>query len=244
MEETIEIVVKGWDKYNPRKDVKHHSWFRLQNSIFEDHELFLLSPNEMAFLVYVFCLASKKNCENVIISIPHAIKVGRFDVKTIDRALEKLHSAKIVIISETSRIRTHPIRIRTLQTNKHYKQTLQTLHSNITNKHGSDIAFVENTNIFDFKNQAPSTWLFEFSRSEDSQKWEELIQNAFENKAPPEILKLTAKLAWLYRTDLETFRADLNDLLSAKLNSEENRRKYLAVCLKKKLGLIAAKAAG
>lgn len=101
----IELTIKNWEKYNPRKDVKQASWFRLQNDLFDDHELFSLTSTELAFLVYLFCLASKKNNENVVVSIAHATAIGRFDQASIHSALQKLDESKTIILSATSRAR-------------------------------------------------------------------------------------------------------------------------------------------
>jgi hypothetical protein len=92
--------------------------------------------------------------------------------------------------------------------------------------------------VFEFGETPSSNWLFEFRVSGKSKKWEELLQLAFENQTPPEILNAASKLAWLYRESVDTFRADVNEVLHAKIDKEENRRKMLTVVLKRKLGML------
>jgi hypothetical protein len=109
----IQLKIKNWDKFNPRKDVKQASWFRLQNTLFDDSDLFNLTTNELCFLVYLFCLASKKNTPTITLSLAHAKAIGRFDEQTIANSLSKLVESETIIISNTSSARvTRTLRAR------------------------------------------------------------------------------------------------------------------------------------
>jgi hypothetical protein len=97
---TIEIL--NWDKYNPRKDLKSTTWVRLQNSLFEDPNFFDFDHSEILFWIYLLSLASKKQCGEIRLSIPHAERIGRFKKSVIESALKKLQQLQCVRIDETN----------------------------------------------------------------------------------------------------------------------------------------------
>jgi hypothetical protein len=86
------ITILNWEKYNPRKDIKSTSWFRLQNSLFEDPNFFDFSPEELLLWIYLLSMASKKQDGQVRLSLAHAEKIGRLTLGIIESALEKLKS--------------------------------------------------------------------------------------------------------------------------------------------------------
>lgn len=93
----IEIV--NWDKFNPRKDLKATSWLRLQNSLFDDHNFFEWSHSEVLFWIYILSLASKKQKGEIRFSQSHAERIGRFDRKVIDEAMEKLVELQCITVT-------------------------------------------------------------------------------------------------------------------------------------------------
>jgi hypothetical protein len=136
MTEFVDVKIPGWEKYNGRKDVTHHSWFRLQNSLFEDHELFHLNPEELCFFIYLLSLASKKNSAEIRVSLSHATAVARFSKAKVISAIDKLVESRVLIISEPSRGRNANVTLaladvtgtvatyeRTNEHNEHNKQT-------------------------------------------------------------------------------------------------------------------------
>lgn len=68
----IEITVLNWERYNPRKDGKHYSWFRLNNNVFSDEKLFDLTLTDKALWVFILCLASVKNCPTFVLDCAYA----------------------------------------------------------------------------------------------------------------------------------------------------------------------------
>jgi hypothetical protein len=129
------ISIENWDKYNPRKDLKATNWLRLQNGLFEDPNFFEFNHSELLFWVYVLSIASKKQAGEIRLSIEHARRIGRFDLKTIESAIQKLEELQCVRITikpryvdvtRTSRAR-HTTNERTNETNV-TNETLPTSH--------------------------------------------------------------------------------------------------------------------
>ena len=84
------IEIKNFEKYNPRKDIKATTWFRLQNSLFEDPGFFDFKSEQILFWIYLLSVASKKQCGSIELSFAHAERVGRFSRRTIRSSLLKL----------------------------------------------------------------------------------------------------------------------------------------------------------
>lgn len=100
------ITILGWDKFNPRKDVKNPSWFRLEHSMFENPEFYDFTHSELLVWVYLLSNASKKNSPTFLLSRAHAKVVGRFKEADIDSAIEKLEAIQCVHVDVTDTSRT------------------------------------------------------------------------------------------------------------------------------------------
>jgi len=97
------VVILNWEKYNPRKDLKATSWFRLQNSLFEDPSFFDFSHAELLAWIYLLSLASKRQKAEVRISIAHADRIGRLRERDLASAIEKLEAIGCVKLAENPR---------------------------------------------------------------------------------------------------------------------------------------------
>jgi hypothetical protein len=201
--------------------------------------------------------------EGKIKNEPHAIakKTGRWTKEKVQRFISSLSasgqlrlsscSAWLQVVNWSHQYINRPIQPKVKAVDIQWLDDRDSLLEQCSNsehsrqgkeRKGKD-SIASESNIFDFNKHPSSIWLQEFSLSKEKHDWEELIQKAYKGIAPPDVLKLTPKLAWFFRKDLELLRADLNEILSAKIDDEENRRKYLTVALKKKLGLINEKVA-
>lgn len=115
------IEILNWEKYNPRKDVKEPSWFRMNHGFFDNHEFFEFTAEEKLVWIYLLCQASKKNQATVHLVESHAVHsiwpphhdvdqnvdqnayhVRVIRQKTVVQAVEKLQKFGIVKI-RTSR---------------------------------------------------------------------------------------------------------------------------------------------
>lgn len=55
----MRISIPKFDKYNPRGDVKHPTWFRMQNQLFTDEDLFGAPALTKLLWVYLLCLRNE-----------------------------------------------------------------------------------------------------------------------------------------------------------------------------------------
>lgn len=86
----ITIDILKWEKFNPRKDIKISSWFRMEHNIFENPDFFDFSHSDFMFWIYLLAIASKKNCGSINLNVRHAERIGRFSHSEIVRALDLL----------------------------------------------------------------------------------------------------------------------------------------------------------
>lgn len=59
----IDIQVVNWSKYQPRKDVAKHSWFRVNNEIITAPGIFGLTAEQKWIWICLLCIVSKKSHE-------------------------------------------------------------------------------------------------------------------------------------------------------------------------------------
>lgn len=104
----MEITILNWDKFNPRKDVKVPTWFRLGHSLFEDPQFYDFSHSEICAWVYFLSICSKKNTPTISINFAHAKKIARLSKKTIETACEKLNKIGVISFDHV----THTLRVR------------------------------------------------------------------------------------------------------------------------------------
>lgn len=64
----IELQIKNWDDFNPRKDVKSASWFRFDNSFFTNPTFFNATSDTKIIWCYLLCCASQKMSGKIKIS--------------------------------------------------------------------------------------------------------------------------------------------------------------------------------
>ena len=103
------ITIVNFEKYNPRKDVKNPSWFRLEHSLFDNPDFYDLNHIEKLAWVYLLCVASKKNSESFTLSWPHVEKIGGFKHKDFLQALEKLQAIQVVHVDVTDASRARHV---------------------------------------------------------------------------------------------------------------------------------------
>lgn len=119
--ERVRLTIKGWSKFNPRTDVKRPSWFRLENSLFEDTELFDLSNAEKIAWIYILCCASKRNTDTIIVNYNHAKQIGRIEARDLRAAIEKLQRLQVIHVHVTDTYAdvtdSHATNVRTNETN-------------------------------------------------------------------------------------------------------------------------------
>jgi hypothetical protein len=114
MANTVRVQIKSWDKFNPRKDVKQSSWFRLDHSVIDSDEFYDFTHEEFRAWIYVLCQASKKNSGEIVVNFEKAHRVSRITPAGFRSALKKLSDLEIVTVdvTETSRERNVHVSLR------------------------------------------------------------------------------------------------------------------------------------
>ena len=92
----MRIEFLNWDRYQPRKDIKNPTWFRINNDLFYDPKLFGISSNNLRVLMYLLCEASRNNNGVITVNFEHLHRIGEIDKKTFNRAIEYLVEKHIV----------------------------------------------------------------------------------------------------------------------------------------------------
>lgn len=125
----MKITICNWDKHNPRADVKHTAWLRLNNSIITAQDVFELNFEEKWAWISILCLASQKQKATIEIDPKWFSHHTQISESALGTALEKL--IRNGCVTCTSRVRTRTSRARhvdvTLQTDRQTdKQTGKT----------------------------------------------------------------------------------------------------------------------
>lgn len=109
----MKIVINNWEKYNPRKDVKHTTWVRLNNNIYLSQDLFGLDFEQKWAWISLLCIASDKQSGELDID-PHWFShhTGISEAALV-KALEALSRNGCVRWSVGTRTRTSRARIAT-----------------------------------------------------------------------------------------------------------------------------------
>lgn len=99
----MKIEIINWHKFNPRKDIAHSAWFRINHAFMFDPEWEDMDGQELAVWLYLLCCASLKNKSELIFDPEIIARKARVEKSKADSALEKLE--KKACISITSRAR-------------------------------------------------------------------------------------------------------------------------------------------
>ena len=95
---TIAVRLLNFRNFNPRKDVKASSWFRLDHGLLDDPQFLDFSHAEMVAFLYILCLASKKYSDDVVVYLEHAERIRRLKPNEVRSAIEKLAELQILQI--------------------------------------------------------------------------------------------------------------------------------------------------
>lgn len=117
------ISITNWDKYNPRADVKHTTWFRLENTFWMDPTLTPLDGEGKLVWVVLLSLASQHQkgvFEVDSYFVSEIAKVTHDKLEAVLKHLQergkiKIHASRPrhVRVTSTSRTRNAGVRIRT-----------------------------------------------------------------------------------------------------------------------------------
>lgn len=94
----INIRLRSFAEYRPRKEIKHPHWFKCSNRILEDEDFYDFSFEEIAVWIYIMSIASQRDCDTVFINFEAAERKCRFKSKAILSAIDKLKVKQIDVL--------------------------------------------------------------------------------------------------------------------------------------------------
>lgn len=118
----MKITVLKWDEYQPRKDVKKSSWFRMEHAIALSTKYLALTICDIMSLVYVLSLCSEENSKTVQIVPEHLAIFGRLKPDQFFECIEKLQTIGLVRVENTYTLREKHARV-SLRTNEQDERT-------------------------------------------------------------------------------------------------------------------------
>lgn len=101
----MKVSIRNWEKFHPRKDIKHPSWFACSNRMIEDADFYSLTHGEFKAWIYIMSIASQKSSSTVFLNFDHADRVCRISRSEFESAIEKLKQMQIISddVTDTSR---------------------------------------------------------------------------------------------------------------------------------------------
>lgn len=123
----VEFEVMNWEKYNPRTDAKHCTWFRLDAAIFENPDVSRLSPS--GFKLYIYMLSKALRMRGVgrdlLTRLTRECSIR--SRATLEQYLDELQAAGIIKYQLRLHSNPRPLRNETNETN----ETKRTLSSEV-----------------------------------------------------------------------------------------------------------------
>lgn len=98
------LRIVSWEKYNPRKDVKHTTWFRVENTFWSDPAIFRLNNDGKMVWMVLLSLASQRM--SGLIEVDRELISGllKVTIQFVDKTLNDLKvSGKIEIATSRRR---------------------------------------------------------------------------------------------------------------------------------------------
>src|SRR5690606_33766528 len=102
----MEIEIRSWDKYNPKRDQKSYTWLRLNNDLITSPDLHNLEPLEKLVWVLVLCEASKKNAARIKLNMPWFIAHSKLTQEFIEATVNKLEFELLLEIIPDTELRS------------------------------------------------------------------------------------------------------------------------------------------
>jgi len=90
----VDVTLLNWEKYQFRKQVKHPSWFRLENRLWQDQQFFYFTAEERWVWICLLSLASQKQSATLSIGLEWFSINSGVGIPTIESALQKLKDNK------------------------------------------------------------------------------------------------------------------------------------------------------
>lgn len=103
----MEIKINNWEKYNPKRDQKTYTWFRVNNDILSGQEFSDFEGHEILVWFSIIAEASKKNSGRVSLKLNYIARCARTTLDLARVALEKLiNEGMIAVVDDELHDRT------------------------------------------------------------------------------------------------------------------------------------------
>lgn len=94
--DSIIITINNWTEFQPRKDLKELSWFRLETGIFDGQTYFKLKNDGLILFIFLLSLAAKKNNPTIELDLEFVSEKIKFKKSEILSLLEILKEKQLV----------------------------------------------------------------------------------------------------------------------------------------------------
>jgi hypothetical protein len=94
--DSITITINNWTEFQPRKDLKELSWFRLETGIFDGQTYFKLKNDGLILFIFLLSLAAKKNNPVIDLDLEFVSEKIKFKKSEILSLLEILKEKQLV----------------------------------------------------------------------------------------------------------------------------------------------------
>ena len=105
----LTIRIPSWDKFNPRKDRKRHSWFRVENTLFEHPVMYSLDDATILTWLKLCCERSKSSDDDVLLNLELVALVRKISVKTLEKQIGILAQCKLIEITKAENSGNHSV---------------------------------------------------------------------------------------------------------------------------------------
>lgn len=97
------LEITNWKKYNPRSDVEHSTWFRLQNNFWIDPAISSLDNDGKMIWVVLLSLASQQNRGVIEVDTHVVTSFLRVPLEKLDATLESLQESELIKVVTSRR---------------------------------------------------------------------------------------------------------------------------------------------
>ncbi len=101
---SFRVEITGWEKHNPRTDVKFSYWFKLRNAFFEDDKVLQMTHLGQLLYLYLLCLCSKTGSGMPMFCPFIAQNFLKCSKKAINTALEQLIQLRVIHVPRESNV--------------------------------------------------------------------------------------------------------------------------------------------
>lgn len=95
---TYEIEIRNFKKYNPRKDLKSMTWYRVESNMFSDHEFCGLSSSGKLLWYYLLAKHAQKNTSKTVLKLHLIAKEVGLRTDFVQRGLKQLEEIQWVTV--------------------------------------------------------------------------------------------------------------------------------------------------